>query len=84
MQSFLNILKNASITPWDKEADREGTLKYYENIQAKPEVIKACLISDKRYLDIWKKKYEQTNEKKTDIEVDIDIDSTDDEMYNEF
>ena len=82
-------MKNASITPWDKEADREGTLKYYENIQAKPEVIKACLISDKRYLDIWKEKYEQINEEKTNIEVDIDVDidvdpSDDDEMYNEF
>ena len=87
MQSFLNILKNASITPWDKEADREGTLKYYENIQAKPEIIKACLISDKRYLDIWKEKYEQINEEKTNIEIDIDVDlsdADDDEMYNEF
>jgi superfamily II DNA or RNA helicase len=59
MQSFLNILKNASVTPWDKSADRGGTLKYYENIKAKPEVVEACLLSDKRYLDIWKEKYEK-------------------------
>jgi len=73
MQSFLNILKNSSITSWDKEADREGTLKHYENIQAKPEIIQACLISDKRYLDIWKEKYEN-NDISVDVDIDIDID----------
>jgi superfamily II DNA or RNA helicase len=74
MQSFLNILKNSSITSWDKEADREGTLKHYENIQAKPEIIQACLISDKRYLDIWKEKYENDTVDDVDVDIDIDID----------
>jgi superfamily II DNA or RNA helicase len=51
IQSFLDLLKKASITSYDKEQDKNNRLEDYDNIKMSEEMIKACDVSDKRYLD---------------------------------
>lgn len=48
MQSFLNILKKASVTYYDKSQDKDSNLKEYK-VLINPLIDKACEISDQRY-----------------------------------
>ena len=51
MQSFLNLLKKSSVTPYDKGVDKDSMMKDFGLRPVPPEMIKAYEISDKRYLD---------------------------------
>ena len=51
IQSFLNLLKQSSITDWDKTVDSHGQLDTYTSLNINQNVYEACLISDKRYID---------------------------------
>jgi hypothetical protein len=49
MQSFLNLLKKASITSYDEKQDKEGKLKDYGMLSISPKLLEAFDISNKRY-----------------------------------
>ena len=49
MQSFLNILKKASVTPYDKTQDMDSNLKEYKILTINPLIENACNMSDERY-----------------------------------
>lgn len=50
MQSFLQLLKNSSVTLYDRKIDAEKFMKDYSNIPVQKDIAKACQISDERYL----------------------------------
>jgi hypothetical protein len=49
MQSFLSLLKNASVTSYDKDQDRESKLIDYKALTIRPELLEAFEISNQRY-----------------------------------
>lgn len=51
MQSFLDLLKKASVTSYDKSQDKNSRLKDYGVIHVNPVTEAAYRISDQRYLD---------------------------------
>jgi superfamily II DNA or RNA helicase len=51
MQSFLDLLKDASVTSYDKNQDKGGKLKDYGVIPINPDLEKAFDISKQRYKD---------------------------------
>ena len=63
MQSFLSMLKNASVTSYDKSQDKNSTLKDYGVLRINPLIENACKISDERYA-----KYKETLELNEDTE----------------
>jgi superfamily II DNA or RNA helicase len=77
MQSFLDLLKKASVTSYDKSQDKNSRLKDYGVIPISPLMDNAYNISDQRYLD-----------NKIDKEISVDMaqviedlgDSTDEEI----
>ena len=60
MQSFLDLLKKASITSYDKKQDKDSRLKDYEILPISPELNEACEISKQRYLDSLIKSKKET------------------------
>ena len=50
MQSFLQLLKDASVTSYDKSQDKGGKLIDWGILPVNPEIVKACKKSDKRYI----------------------------------
>ena len=55
MQSFLELLKKSSVTAYDKSQDKGGRLKDYGVMPISTEMLNAYKISDKRYIDNYKK-----------------------------
>ena len=51
IQSFLSLLKNASVTSYDKAQDKNNRLKDYGVIPINPVMDAAYKISDQRYYD---------------------------------
>ena len=49
LKSFLNMLKNASVTSFDKSQDKDSSLKDYGILHINPLIENACKISDERY-----------------------------------
>ena len=70
MQSFLSLLKNASVTSYDKDYDKEGRLKDYGVIKIPPKLEDAYDISDKRS---YKNKDELDSDNSTDTRTDIPL-----------
>jgi superfamily II DNA or RNA helicase len=64
MQSFLDLLKKASVTSYDKLQDKNSRLKDYGVIPISPLMEKAYNISDQRYID---------NANKISKEISVDI-----------
>lgn len=65
MQSFLSLLKKASVTKYDKSQDKDSRLKDYEVLPVSTEMLKAYEVSRKRYIDNHEQKI------KSDIAIDI-------------
>lgn len=82
IQSFLNLLKKASVTPYDKSQDKGGILKDWGIIHTSPKLDEACKISDERY-------QEDIDKKETGDIVEIDeliediVNTTDEESDTE-
>lgn len=49
MQSFLTLLKNSSVTSYDKDQDKNNMLKDYGILQVPKKMLDACKISDDRW-----------------------------------
>ena len=65
MQSFLQLLKNASVTKYDKSQDKNNKLKDYGFIPVTPNMLESYEISDKRYED--NKRYESNKLEEIDM-----------------
>jgi superfamily II DNA or RNA helicase len=50
MQSFLDLVKKASVTSYEKEQDKDSRLKDYGVLKPSPELEAACEISKERYM----------------------------------
>jgi len=62
MRSFLSIIKNSSITPYDKSKDTDSMLKDYRSIPVNPKLERAFKISDDRYEKTYRGKYQNESE----------------------
>ena len=86
IQSFLNILKNASVTSYDKKQDKEGALEDYRSVAINPSIEKACQISDERYIKNYGLKAYENAVQNENVEAtlsSIDDDEIRDEDFSE-